>query len=70
MCSLQQARVKSEQLCMDGINDAIPELMEEGGIEEVLRFIRFLLHGETIPSPVVLRLEQAYNVQVPETRTA
>jgi len=55
-----QGRIKQrcEALTWQGIADAVPVLLEEGGVEEVLKFLAYLAHGEVIPAPVVARLQE------------
>ena len=58
MSVYHEAKELAEDLCWGAIGEACEILLEEGGIEEVLRFAAILCHGEVIPAPVVLRLRQ------------
>ena len=67
----EEAKVKAEELCWAGIGDAVPILMEEGGIEEVLKFLAFLTQGEVVQAPVQLRLQkQAAKIRTAKIGTA
>jgi hypothetical protein len=49
---------KAARLCWAAIEDACPVLLEEGGVEEVLKFLAIIMHGEVVPASIVKRLQQ------------
>jgi hypothetical protein len=57
---LSPTQKKCCALAMLAIEDAAPILIEEGGIEELMRGIAVFMHGEVLPAPIVRHLaEQA-----------
>ena len=58
MSTLEKARVNAEMQAWLAIQEACPNLLKEGGIVEVLRFLTFLTQGEVLPVQVACRLKR------------
>jgi hypothetical protein len=52
------AKVAAAENCLQAIADAIPTLLEEGGIGDVLRFYAFLIYGRVPSRSVVVKLDR------------
>ena len=49
---------KCEQIAELGIDEACEILLQEGGIDHVLKYLACLVHGEVAPVAVIARLQE------------
>jgi hypothetical protein len=59
MTAMRRIKFKCELLAEQAMAEAcVIALLEEGGVSDALKLLAIYKHGEVLPAPVVLRLEQ------------